>query len=242
MSEDAESARLLVVEDERHLATGLKLNFEFEGYAVELAGTAREAMRKLAAQEPFSLIVLDVSLPDTDGFELCRRLRKAGDHTPVIMLTARNRAVDRVEGLTSGADDYLTKPFELDELMARVDSLLRRRRWEREASTRTPTSTYRFANVVIDFDRHEVRVGERAIDLTQLELDLLRYFARNPGRVIRRGELLEKVWKLRNYPNTRTVDNFVLRLRRHFEPEPARPEHFLSVRGAGYKFNPEGAA
>ena len=241
MTEELTAPRLLVVDDERHLATGLKLNFEFEGYDVDIAGTAREAMRHLAKGEPYEVIVLDVSLPDTSGFELCKRLRKAGDYTPVIMLTARNRPTDRVEGLHSGADDYLTKPFELDELLARVRSLLRRRRWEQEVQQRTPTSQYQFANVLVDFDRHEVMVGEEPRHLTQLELDLLRYFSLNPGRVIRRNELLEQVWKLRNYPNTRTVDNFVLRLRRHFEPDPGRPVHFLSIRGAGYKFEPEGA-
>ncbi len=239
MTEETTGARLLVVDDERHLATGLKLNFEFEGYVVDIAGTAREAMRHLAGGAPYDAIVLDVSLPDTSGFELCKRLRKAGDYTPVIMLTARNRPTDRVEGLHSGADDYLTKPFELDELLARVRSLIRRRKWEAEAQGRTPVAQYRFANVVVDFDRHEVMVGDEERHLTQLELDLLRHFSLNPGRVIRRNELLEKVWKLRNYPNTRTVDNFVLRLRRHFEPDPARPVHFLSIRGAGYKFDPQ---
>ena len=155
------------------------------------------------------------------------------------MLTARSRPADRVEGLHAGADDYLTKPFELDELLARVRSLLRRREWEQEAQGRQPTQRMEFGRVVVDFDRHEVSVGGEALHLTQLALDLLHYFCQNPGRVIRRNELLEKVWKLRNYPNTRTVDNFVLRLRRHFEPDPANPAHFLSVRGAGYKFVPE---
>ena len=231
--------RLLIVEDERHLATGLKLNFEFEGFTVEVANTAREAVQKMADPRPFNAIVLDVSLPDTDGFELCRRIRKAGDFTPVIMLTARTLAEDRVTGLESGADDYLTKPFELDELLARVRSLLRRQKWE--AARTQPgggSAELRFGAVVIDFDRHEAAVAGEPVRLTSLELDLVRYFARHAERVLSREELLASVWKLQNYPNTRTVDNFVMRLRRHFEPDPAEPVHFLSVRGAGYRFMP----
>jgi two-component system OmpR family response regulator len=234
--------RLLIVEDERHLAAGLKLNFEFEGFEVDTAGTSREAAALLARAEPYAAIVLDVSLPDTDGFTFCRRLRRAGNYTPVIMLTARNLAEDRVEGLESGADDYLTKPFELDELIARVRSLLRRRAWEAARTAPTTATLMRFGAASIDFERHEVQVGEQSLRLTHLELDLLAYFAEHPGRVISREELLEQVWKLRNYPNTRTVDNFVLRLRRHFEPDPANPIYFLSIRGAGYKFVPEGSA
>ena len=238
-SETEPTSRLLIVEDERHLATGLKLNFEFEGFEVELAGTAREAAQKMADPRPFHAIVLDVSLPDTDGFELCRRIRRAGDFTPVIMLTARTLAEDRVTGLESGADDYLTKPFELDELLARVRSLLRRQRWE--AARQQPgqiAHELRFGDAVIDFDRHEVSVRGESVRLTSLELDLVRYFAQHAERVLSREELLASVWKLQNYPNTRTVDNFVMRLRRHFERDPSEPEHFLSVRGAGYRFMP----
>ncbi len=236
-----EGHRLLVVEDEAHLATGLKLNFEFEGFAVDIAGTGRQALAAMARPEPFAAIVLDVSLPDMDGFEICKRLRDAGNYTPVIMLTARSAPGDRVTGLESGADDYLTKPFELDELMARVHSQLRRRKWEQSSGPTVPKAgVLRFGRAEVDFDRHEVSVGGQEVRLTRLELDLVRYFAENPLRVIGRSELLESVWHLGNYPNTRTVDNFVLRLRRHFEPDPSNPIHFLSVRGAGYKFVPEG--
>ncbi len=230
--------RLLVVEDESHLATGLKLNFEFEGYEVDIAATGREALTRLARPDPYAAIILDVTLPDTDGFSMCKRLRQAGDFTPVIMLTARSLAEDRVTGLESGADDYLTKPFDLDELLARVRSLLRRQQWEKGPSGRPQTSQLSFGRARVDFDTHEVTVDGQALSLTQLELALLHYLAANAGLVVSRAELLEKVWKLRNYPNTRTVDNFMLRLRRHFEPNPARPVHFLSVRGAGYKFDP----
>jgi len=231
------SQRLLVVEDEDHLAAGLKLNLELEGYEVDVAGTAREASEKLVQPEGYDALVLDVMLPDLDGFELCQRLRKAGHFVPVIMLTARSSAEDRVRGLEAGADDYMVKPFSLDELLARVRSMLRRREWE--AQSEQESATLSFGDAIVDFDSHEVTVGGEARKLTQLELDLLRYFAENAGRVVSRDELLQKVWKLRNYSQTRTVDNFLSRLRRHFEPDPKAPVHFLSVRGAGYKFLPD---
>ena len=232
--------RILVVEDERHLATGLKLNLEFEGFDVDIAGTARAARRALGEGTPYAAIVLDISLPDGDGFELCKSLRQAGDYTPVIMLTARSSATDRVTGLESGADDYLPKPFELDELLARLRSLLRRQRWDLQVQTPEGGGLLHLGEAVIDFDRFEVVISGEQVKMTRLEIDLVRFFSRNPERVIPRAELLEKVWKLRNYPNTRTVDNFVMRLRRHFEQDPARPRYFLSVRGAGYKFVPDG--
>lgn len=239
MSEtEVQPQRLLIVEDEAHLSAGLKLNFEFEGFAVDTAATAREAVALLAGAQGYDAIILDVTLPDSDGFTLCRRLRAAGNFTPVIMLTARTQASDRVTGLESGADDYLTKPFDLDELIARVRSMLRRLSWERRAPV--VASSYTFGGAEIDFERHEATMDGRPIKLTSLELDLLRYFARNAERVISRTELLEKVWKLPNYPNTRTVDNFVMRLRRHFEADPSSPVYFRSVRGAGYKFVPTG--
>jgi DNA-binding response OmpR family regulator len=231
------SQRLLVVEDEDHLAAGLKLNLELEGYEVDVAGTAREASEHLLQPAGYDALVLDVMLPDLDGFELCRRLRKSGHFVPVIMLTARSSAEDRVRGLEAGADDYMVKPFSLEELLARVRSMLRRREWEAENNSgEWESAKLAFGNAVIDFDTHEVSVGGEPRKLTQLELDLLRYFSENPGRVISRDELLEKVWKLRNYSQTRTVDNFLSRLRRHFEPDPKNPVHFVSVRGAGYKF------
>ena len=237
----AEERRVLVVEDEAHLAAGLKLNLEFEGYAVDIAASARQAAACLTRPGGYDVIILDVMLPDSDGFTICRQLRESRDFTPVLMLTARNQPHDRVLGLESGADDYLSKPFELDELIARVRSLLRRRSWERR-STEEVSSHYRFGEVQVDFDRHEVRVRGQEVILTALELELLRYFAQNPERVLSRAELLENVWKLHNYPNTRTVDNFVMRLRRHFELDPASPVHFHSVRGAGYKFVPDAPA
>jgi DNA-binding response OmpR family regulator len=231
--------RLLLVEDEDHLAAGLKLNFELEGYQVERAPNGREAGRLLLAEDPFDVIVLDVMLPDVDGFTLCQRLRDNGNRTPVLMLTARDAVEDRVTGLEVGADDYLTKPFELAELLARVQALLRRKSWAQSNGEPLTASSYAFGDAEIDFDRAEARQGGQMLHLTKLEFDLLRYFAENPGRVLSREELQKQVWKLRDYPNRRMVDNFIMRLRRHFEPDPSNPRHFVSVRGAGYKFVPE---
>jgi len=234
--------RLLVVEDEQNLAAGLKLNFELEGYSVDMAASARRAGEYLLQARGYDAIILDVMLPDMTGFELCRKLRDAGNFTPVLMLTAMDSTEDRVAGLEVGADDYLTKPFELMELLARVRSLLRRRSWERQHSPRPgakPSATIVFGGANIDCERQEARMNGAEVKLTRLEFDLLRYFADHPGRVLTRQELQERVWKLANYPNTRMVDNFIMRLRRHFEPDPSAPAHFVSVRGSGYKFVPD---
>ena len=237
MADPLETKRLLIVEDEEHLATGLRLNLELEGYAVDRAATAREARELLVNPVGYSAIILDVMLPDLDGFELCRHLRRAGNLTPVIMLTARASADDRVRGLDAGADDYLVKPFQLSELLARVRSVLRRSSWDRSRERgQDRSNVLTFGEARVDFDTHEATVRGKAVQLTQLEIDLVRYFAANAGRVLSRDELLEHVWKLRNYPNTRTVDNFIVRLRRIFEANPAVPVHFLSVRGSGYRF------
>lgn len=231
--------RVLLVEDEEHLAAGLKLNFELEGYAVDVASTGREAGRLLLADRAYDAILLDVMLPDVDGFSLCQKLRDSGNTTPVLMLTARGDLEDRIEGLNAGADDYLAKPFDLEELLARVRSLLRRRDWSRKhEAQRTSPGILHLGDALIDFDTHAVTVRGEAVHLTKLELDLLRYFADNPGRVLGREELQQEVWKLQDYPSHRMVDNFIMRLRRHFEPDPRNPVVFLSVRGAGYKFVP----
>jgi DNA-binding response OmpR family regulator len=232
MTSEHEIQRLLIVEDEDHLAAGLKLNLELEGYRVDVAANAKEAGQRLLDPVGYDAIVLDVMLPDVNGFDLCKRFREAGNFIPVIMLTARSSPEDRVLGLEAGADDYMVKPFELNELLARVRSVLRRQ----STGNSVKAVTLSFGNAEINFDTHEVTVAGEPVQLTQLELDLLRYFAENAGRVLSRTELLERVWKLRNYGNTRTVDNFISRLRRRFEKDPSTPTHFLSVRGAGYKF------
>ena len=239
MSDEARAVRILVVEDEPHIAAGLKLNLELEDFEAEVAGTARQASQMLVASRAFDVIILDIMLPDMDGFEFCRRLRASGNLTPVIMLTARNQSQDRIHGLEVGADDYLTKPFEIDELLARVRSMLRRVDWLQAHEAPVDVSKrLNFGRVEIDFDTHDVRVDGQPVEMTRLELDLVRYFADNAGRVIPRDELLAEVWGLKNYPNTRTVDNFIVRLRRYFESDPKAPRFFLSIRGSGYKFVP----
>jgi DNA-binding response OmpR family regulator len=236
-------ATVLVVEDEAHLASGLKLNLELDGYRVAVARTLREAAARLIDAAPIDLILLDVTLPDGEGYGFCKQLRDAGQYMPVIMLTARSAAEERVRGLDSGADDYMPKPFVLAELLARVRSALRRSGWrQQDAPAEATRGTLQFGTAVINFDTHEATSAGKPVRLTQLELDLLHYFARNPGRVLSREELLERVWNLRNAPNTRSVDNFIARLRRYFEPLPDKPVHFLSHRGAGYRFIPDGRA
>jgi DNA-binding response OmpR family regulator len=246
-SDDTARPRVLVIEDEAHLAAGLKLNLELEGYRVSNARTIREASVQLiqggsASAGTFDLILLDIMLPDGDGFAFCKQLREAGNYVPVIMLTARGSAEDRVRGLDTGADDYLTKPFELPELLARVRSALRRRDWQsKDAGAEPGRGLLTFGEVSVNFDTHEVSAFDKPVRLTQLELDLLYYFSRNARRVLTREELLERVWHLHNSPNTRSVDNFIVRLRKYFEPQPEKPMFFVSHRGAGYKFVPEGA-
>src|SRR5690606_35018140 len=192
-------ATVLVVEDEAHLAAGLKLNLEMDGYKVLLARSIREAGAQLLQTTPIDLVLLDVMLPDGDGYSFCRQLRDAGHYMPVIMLTARSASEDRVRGLDSGSDDYMPKPFELPELLARVRSALRRSGWQQaDSPAEKPIGTLRFGEAVIDFDTHQATAFGKPLRLTQLELDLVRYFSQHPGRVLSREELLERVWKLRN--------------------------------------------
>ena len=226
--------KILMVEDEKHLAIGLQINFEYEGFVVDIVETVREAKEKLKSAHKYEVIILDLTLPDGDGFEVCSYLRKNHDFTPILMLTARNTQPDRVKGIELGADDYMSKPFDLDELMVRVRSLVRRQKW----NSMDANQAFTFGNASIDFTKYEAKVNDSIIKLTALEFDLLRFFMNNQNRVISRQELLTEVWKLPNYPQTRTVDNFIMRLRRRFEPDPANPTHFHSIRGAGYKFTP----
>ena len=229
--------RLLLVEDEDHLAAGLKLNFELEGFEVDVASTGREA-GSLLLQPNYDIMVLDVTLPDTSGLTLCRSIRDTGNTTPILMLTAKASLDDRVEGLNAGADDYLTKPFELEELLARARSMLRRAEWEKREETRPAAAILHLGTATVDFERHTAERNGESLHLTKLEFDLLRYFVENPERVLSREELQQEVWKLRDYPNRRMVDNFIMRLRRHFELDPQAPKLFVSIRGAGYKFIP----
>jgi len=237
-------ARILVVEDETHLAFGIKYNLEAEGYEVEVVGEGPAAL-KLVQENPgaVDLIILDLMLPGMSGYAVCQALRESGHELPVLILSARTLAEDRSRGFDAGADQYLMKPFDLDELLSRVRNLLARGSRVRPApeGEGLAGSEYRFDRVVVNFDTFEVGVEGEALQLTALEMRLLRYFVENEGRVVSREELLEKVWGYAGAPSTRTVDNFVSRLRKYFERDPATPRHFLSVRGAGYRFVSGGA-
>jgi DNA-binding response OmpR family regulator len=227
--------RLLVVEDEAHLATGIKFNLEIEGYDVVLAADGSQALDLLIgpARIAFDMIVLDVMLPGLDGFEVTRRLREASDFTPILMLTAKGLPDDVVQGLEAGADDYLPKPFDLRVLLARVKGLLRRRDWARSASDGLRQA--RIGEVEVDFTAFELRGRGELQHLTLLEAMLLKLLVQNAGRIVSKGEILEKVWNVSPDTQTRAVDNFILRLRRYIEKDAAHPRHLHTIRGAGYR-------
>ena len=225
-------ARILVVEDEQHLADVLRFNLEAEGHSADVAGTGEKALEKLLGTgEPYDLVVLDVMLPGKDGFTVVSELRAAKHFVPVLILTALGRPDDVLKGFEAGADDYLPKPTELAILLARISSLLRRSGWSRRASDQ-----YTFAGRTIDFDKLELRVDERVLTLTLMEANLLRYLIQHEGQAVSRRSMLEDVWGLHEDTDTRAIDNFVVRLRRHLEVDPSKPRHLLTVRGVGYRF------
>lgn len=236
-------AKLLVVEDEDHIAKGLVFNLELDGHEVRWVreGTAAQALL-VEAREAFDLVLLDLMLPGLSGVDVCRAMRVAGIYTPVLMLTAKHHEKDKIQGLQVGADDYVTKPFNLEELLARVDGLLRRRRWDAAAGPAPEPApppvedTLAFRDVLIDFARHEATVGGREVKLTAIEMAIMKTFKAHEGRVLTREELLKEAWGTEAPITTRTVDNFILRLRKAFEVDPANPTHIRSVRGKGYKF------
>ena len=258
-------SRVLIVEDEAHLAKGLQFNLEAEGHLVEVVGTGEQALEILLdkrknhppenrKREDFDAVVLDVMLPGKDGFAVAAELRAAKHFVPVLMLTARGRPEDVLKGFASGADDYLPKPFELAILLARLQGLLRRREWLRESQTasvkrRAPSGEIAEYEVVsfngrtIDFGKLELQVKGNIIRLTLMEAELLRHLIRADGLVVSRKSILQEVWGLREDTDTRAIDNFVVRLRRYIEDDPARPQHLLTVRGVGYRFvsKPENA-
>jgi DNA-binding response OmpR family regulator len=229
-------ARILIVEDEEHLATGIHFNLEAEGYDAEVAKDGGEALRVLDGPGSFDLILLDAMLPGIDGFAVAQRLRSTGNLTPILMLTAKGLPEDVVHGLESGADDYLPKPFDLAVLLARIKSLLRRRDWIGEGASEA--GTIRIGNADVDFAALELRIGEKVSRLTLLEATLLKLLFRSAGRVVPRGEILEQVWNMRADTDTRAVENFIVRLRRHIEPDPSHPRHLQTIRGVGYKLDP----
>jgi len=230
--------RILVVEDEAHIAEGIQFNLEQEEYQVEVAGDGRKAVEILqqSADRPFDLVILDLMLPEMSGFEVARRTRASGNLVPILMLTAKDDALDIVRGLEEGADDYLTKPFRLDELLARVRVLLRRRRWDGVETANEPLADVTVGRSVIHFDRFAIETPEETVSLTTREVGLLRALVDREGETVTRGELLQEVWGLRPDTKTRVIDSFIVRLRRYLERDPSRPEHILSVRGRGYRF------
>ena len=235
-------SRILVVEDESHIAQGLRFNLEAEGHSVDVVENGEDALKRLLAKNgPFDLVVLDVMLPGKDGFTVARELRRQQNFIPILMLTARARPEDVLSGFESGADDYLPKPFNLDILVARVGGLLRRKNWLQSASeSDTPIADeFSFAGKTVDFQKLQLRNGKQVFALTLMETELLRYLIRNSGRPVSRKEILEQVWGLKEDTDTRAIDNFIVRLRRYIEKEPARPRHLLTVRGLGYQFVPE---
>jgi DNA-binding response OmpR family regulator len=260
-------SRVLIVEDEAHIAQGLRFNLEAEGHSVEVAGDGERALelllgnkenghkendlqesdkkengkrgkREAARREEFDAVVLDVMLPGKDGFAVATELRAAKNFVPVLMLTARGRPEDVLKGFASGADDYLPKPFELPILLARLQGLLRRREWM-GVSPAPAGDAFSFDGRTLDFGKLELRVNRNTIQLTLMEAELLRHLVRNSGRIVSRKAILEEVWGLHEDTDTRAIDNFIVRLRRYIEDDPAKPKHLLTVRGVGYRFVPE---
>jgi len=241
-------SHILIVEDETHLAQGLRFNLEAEHHSVEVLDNGEDALKRLLRSgENFDALVLDVMLPGKDGFSVARELREARNYIPLLMLTARGRPEDVLKGFESGADDYLPKPFNLVILLARIESLLRRKKWTQESATPAAKSprpnegapeTYSFGSKLVDFQNLRLHSGNKVIQLTLMETELFRYLIRNSGHPVSRKAILEDVWNLHEDTDTRAIDNFIVRLRRYIERDPAKPLHLLTVRGVGYEFVP----
>ena len=231
---------ILLVEDEAHLSAGIKFNLEADGYTVHAVGDGKSALQYFDNEEVrVDLVILDLMLPGMSGYDVCESLRQSDATLPILILSARSLPEDRTRGFDVGADQYLTKPFELDELMSRVKNLLAR---SNRQHRRPPSQQRRFefGGAVVNFDTFEVTVDDQPVHMTAMELRLLEYFVRNEGRVIPRSELLERVWDMPPNISTRAPDQFIRRLRKTFEPKPSHPQHFLTVRDAGYRFRASG--
>ena len=237
--------RVLVVEDELHLAEGLRFNLEAEGYEVQVLDNGEAALELLLGQPAaFDVMVLDIMLPGKDGFAVVSELRRAGHFIPTLVLTARGHPEDVLKGFACGADDYLTKPFDLAILIARLRGLLRRRQWleagVKDVAPKSETAVpFEFAGKSVDFDALELRVRGQVFRLTLMESNVLSYLVRHEGRPVSRKALLEEVWGLREDTDTRAIDNFIVRLRRYIEEDPAKPRHLETVRGVGYRLDME---
>jgi len=235
-------SRVLIVEDEQHLAEGLRFNLAAEGYQVRLADTGEAALELLAGgSSAFDVMILDVMLPGKDGFTVISELRRAGQFIPTLILTARGHPRDVLRGFAAGADDYLAKPFELAILIARLGGLLRRREWlearmRNVAAKPGPPDVFTFGDKSFHFGDLELRVRGQAYRLTLMEANMLSYLLQHDGKAVSRKALLEDVWGLHEDTDTRAIDNFIVRLRRYIEDEPAKPRHLLTVRGVGYRF------
>ncbi len=228
--------KILIVEDEEHIADGLRFNLEAEGFEAEIAPDGKAALEILLTNT-FDAIVLDVMLPEVDGFTVAKKLRQAEDFTPILMLTARNRPEDVLDGFEAGADDYLPKPFELQIFLARLNGLLRRREWfKKETKSPIEKEIYEINNKLIDFSNLELRSETETIQLTLMEAKLLRYLIENAGTAVSRKTILEEVWDLNEETDTRAIDNFIVRLRRYLEDAPENPKILQTVRGVGYRF------
>ena len=223
--------KILIIEDEKELISGLKLNLNFEGYDVIWALDGEEGLNKALKEAP-DLILLDIMLPKKDGLEVCRDLRRQNVTIPIIMLTAKGEEVDKVVGLEIGADDYITKPFSVKELLARVKAHLRREKREEK----DVPSVYRFDDVEIDFIHFKVKRKKKEFDLTSLEVEILKYFVAHRGEVVTREALLDKIWGYERYPSTRTIDNHILKLRKKLQDDPVKAKYIFSVYGEGYRF------
>jgi len=231
--------KILIVEDEQHIADGLRFNLEAENFEVEIVSDGKQALQILLTENrQFDAIVLDVMLPELSGFTVAKKLREAENFTPILMLTARNRPEDVLQGFEAGTDDYLPKPFELSIFMARLNGLLRRREWLQKEIKSSPNGNDIFTinNKTIDFNNLELESGDETIHLTLMEAKLLRYLIENAGTAVSRKTILEQVWDLREDTDTRAIDNFIVRLRRYLEDEPNNPKILQTVRGVGYKF------
>ncbi len=233
------SSRILIVEDEKHLAEALAHNLKFEGYDTLVVGDGETALERVGAED-YDLLVLDVMLPGISGFELCERLRESGNRVPVLFLTARNTDADRLAGLRHGGDDYMTKPFLLEELVLRIRGILRRQEWYQ-----TPVAErgiFRFGSNEVNFRTFRAKGARGDIQLTEKECMLMKLLVERQGQVVSRELILERVWGYKYGSSSRTIDNFIVRLRRYFEPDARRPKYIHSVRGVGYRFTPEGEA